>query len=144
LNETGTATLNRVAQLFVARPSLRYILLILAVLVAGGLSWIGFVWSDEQFYRGDLPALAYLIASPIWIVFALIERRRLIWRLLLIWAPMALPIAVLINVGVQGDNTGLGYLFAMMSVGGFGIACLTGSIAALVYRPGEGSLRPHQ
>jgi hypothetical protein len=122
----------------------RYTLLVLAVLLAFGLSWIGFVRSDEPFYRGDLPAVAYLIATPIWIVFAVLDRRRLIWRLLLIWTPEALPMALLINVAVRGDNTGLGYLFAILSVGAFGLACLVGTVAALVYRPDEGSLRPTQ
>jgi hypothetical protein len=144
LNETGTTTLSKVVQLSVARPALRYIVLILAVLVTWGLSWIGFVWSDEPFYRPAAPLLAYMVVSPIWIVIAVLEHRRLIWRLLLVWVPVTLPVAGLISVALQGDNTGLGYLFAMLLVTGVGIACLIGSIAALVYRPGQGPLRPTQ
>jgi hypothetical protein len=144
LNETGTNILNRVAQFFVGGSFLRYTLLILAVLLAYGLSWISFVRSDEPFYRGDAPFIAYLIASSIWIVLAILERRRLIWRLLLIWAPEALPIAVLINVFMAGDNTGLAYVGAGMFAFGFGTACLTASIVAFLYRPGEGLLRPPQ
>lgn len=128
---------------FGAPSALRYLILILLIALVIGASWIDYLHSEEPFYRPDWPLLAYMLATPIWIVFAVVERRRLIWRLLLVWSPAVLPFAAFVRAIFDGDSAdqGIAVYYTLFAFGGVALACLVGAVAAIVYRPDEAPLR---
>jgi hypothetical protein len=130
-----------VQRLKLARPYLGVVAFIALGVVA---SWIQFFVGDDPFYRGDIPFAAYLLATPVWIAFAVRERRALLWRLALIWTPLT-PVVVMLcylvshhpsdNWELDGDALAtLGYL----AIGAIiGTLSTIGSVVAFVYRPLE-------
>jgi hypothetical protein len=130
-----------VQRLKLARPYLGVVAFIALGVVA---SWIQFFVGDDPFYRGDIPFAAYLLATPVWIAFAVRERRALLWRLALIWTPLT-PVVVMLcylvshhpsdNRELDGDALAtLGYL----AIGAIiGTLSTIGSVVAFVYRPLE-------
>ena len=129
----------QILQRLAAPSALRYLVLILLVALVTGASWMNYLHSEEPFYRGDWPFLAYILATPIWIAFAVFERRRLIWRLMLTCSPALLPLANLVYAIFDGDSAdqGIAVYYSLFVLGGFSLACFVGVVAAIVYRPGE-------
>jgi hypothetical protein len=146
LNETGTTNVNKVVQLFAARPLLRYPLVLLVYALACGLAQVLAAILGASFNAGSAFVVLFPAWTVAWIVLAVRDRRRMIWRLLLIWVPAILTTAISVALVSAAENSDPGIAFYMMLWPEFGIllACLVGSIAALVYRPGEGPLRPTQ
>ena len=133
--------MTKLVQLFVVKSAPRYLILIAAVVLTWLVSWTIFERSDARFDEGNAGSWAYLLATPIWIVFAVLEQRKLIWRLLLIWAPQAFPIGAAIGIAATGDDTGLGALFSVAFIAIMAVPSGIGTIVALTYRPGEAPLR---
>jgi hypothetical protein len=141
--------LNQIVRLFAARPALRYLVLIAAVLLVGVLSWIGYLASDELSHVAIVPAVAYLLATPIWIVFAVLDRRRTIWRLLLTWAPPAPIVMMLVNIELNPskdpwelDGQALAGSILMVILMGMAFLCVLGSLAVFVHRPDRADPQP--
>ena len=81
----------------------------------------------------------YLLACLWWTAAAVLDRRRQIWRLLLIWAPMAIPSAVVAWVvfspSDDADGQAIAMLFYTLPTLLIGFCCLVASALALMWRP---------
>jgi hypothetical protein len=130
-------------QPFVAKPALRYLLGPVAAALIFGL-----LWSTDTFVSVEvnwwLALLGlYLLGSSLWMAAAVSDRRRLIWRLALIWIPEIFPVALVVNEIAHPDpiDSGLAIAGLMQPLILVGIAGVFATFAAWVYRPGEGGLR---
>lgn len=134
--------MSKLVRFFVASSAPRYLILVAAVLLTELVSWITFLRSDAESFLDGATGWVGALACLIWIVFAVFERRRLRWRLLLVWAPEIIPVTMMFGIIIPGDDTGLGSLLGIMLIMVMAVPCVIGTIAALVYRPGERPLPP--
>jgi hypothetical protein len=91
-------------------------------------------------FAGLAVLVTVLLGTVAWIVLAVLDRRRMIWRQLLIWLPGALATTLFLLAvkSALGSDPALVFFFLLGPELGFVAASLIGSIAALIYRPAEG------
>lgn len=71
----------------------------------------------------------YVLACAWWSFAAMLDRRRLLWRMLLIWAPLAIPLALLLwetpRPGFDEEGWGVLVLFGPTAMIGFASLCVS-------------------
>ena len=143
-NETGTTNLAAVLKSPWVRVIARYVL---GPILAGLMAALLASRLEAAFPRADIGfTLAMLTpggALAAWVVAVVSDRRRQAWRIWGPWAPCAPLLLLLIFVmKISGDvwprdDTGFAMLvcFAVLQLAA--VLAVLGSVAALVYRPGQ-------
>lgn len=130
--------LSKIAALTADKPGLRYLFaLLLYALVSGPVAIVASISGTFDPVTGMV--LLFPALSVAWVVMAVLDRGRLIWRHALIWLPLVASTAAIVAVlnNATDSDSGIAYFYMLGPEIGVFALCLAGSIAAGLYDAGR-------